>query len=107
MDAEQYEEAEEHLEKALGIDPDNVRAYRLFYRIRILEKDPDGALQLLSRLETFKDPGVQEEVAWNRIILYEMLEDYKTANALMRSYTQDYPVSRTVRREQIFLERAD
>ncbi len=106
LQEKRYREAEEYYQILLKRGEELPVVYNQYMILKAVEGDFDAAKQLLSQIRAFKDPSIEEAVAWNEIILYELQRDYKTAYEKLLEYMKTFQKTTEAERELLFLSRA-
>lgn len=90
-------------ESALLKYPDSGRLYNQMALIKIIQKDYNGALDLIEQGINLGNGEAMQGLMFNRVVAYEYLYDFDKAKVAMEDYLSKYPGDVKARREYTFL----
>jgi len=82
---------------------DNAEVYNQLGLCEMAKKDYQKALQAFQTAMQIEDNGIMQILAFNEIVTYEYMGEYKKAAVLLDSYLKMYPDDENAKREQQFL----
>ncbi len=82
---------------------DNAEVYNQLGLCEMEKKDYQKALQAFQTAMQIENNGIMQTLAFNEIVAYEYLGEYKKAAVLLDSYLKMYPDDENAKREQQFL----
>lgn len=84
-------------------DTTNAEIYNQLGICRMFTKDYQGALEAFQAGMKIENSGMLQTLAFNEIMAYEYLGEFRKAGVLLNSYMESYPDDDVAAREQTFL----
>ena len=84
-------------------DTTNAEIYNQLGVCRMFTKDYQGALEAFQAGMKIENSGMMQTLAFNEIMAYEYLGEFRKAEVLLNSYMENYPDDAAAAREQVFL----
>ena len=88
----------------IGRDASNASVYNQMGLCRMKQADYSGALEAFQSAMQIEDNGMMQILAFNEIVAYEHLGEFKQACVLMENYIRNYPDDADAQREYEFLK---
>ncbi len=85
-------------------DTTNASVYNQMGLCKIKMSDYQGALEAFQSAMQIEDNGMMQTLAFNEIVAYEYLGEFKQASVLMENYVRTYPDDSEAAREYEFLK---
>jgi tetratricopeptide (TPR) repeat protein len=85
-------------------DTTNASVYNQMGLCKIKMSDYQGALEAFQSAMQIEDNGMMQTLAFNEIVAYEHLGEFKQASVLMENYVRTYPDDSEAAREYEFLK---